>query len=136
RFEVSKEDADDCAYFVARLEAPPAGPLDPQGAALFTSTGCAVCHRLDRRGTDLCAHDLGLAMASDDATNGATITEWRTAPLMGIRFRTHLIHDGRAGASVLKAIEAHGGAGAAVRAQFLALPLSDQQLVITYVSNL
>jgi CxxC motif-containing protein (DUF1111 family) len=63
--------------------------------------------------TDFLLHDMGAALA-DSARAGtdgtATHRDWRTAPLIGLRFFRTFLHDGRA-RSVGEAIRAHGAEG-------------------------
>jgi len=58
--------------------------------------------------TDLLLHDMGAALADGLTDGGATSQQWRTAPLIGLRFAHSYLHDGRAH-SVAEAIAAHDG---------------------------
>jgi CxxC motif-containing protein (DUF1111 family) len=59
--------------------------------------------------SDLLVHDMGDALA-DGVTDGeAGPRDWRTAPLIGLRFSKTFLHDGRA-SSVTDAILQHAGA--------------------------
>jgi CxxC motif-containing protein (DUF1111 family) len=102
------------------------------GRRAFDRAGCDACHTpamttgpspepaLDRKTvplwSDLLLHDLGPALASICGL-GAGPSEFRTAPLMGLRLRQPYLHDGRA-ASIEEAIEAHGGEAEASRARY------------------
>ena len=59
----------------------------------------------------------------------------RTAPLWGIRFRNHLLHDGRCG-DVACAVRAHDGQGAAARNAFNALSSANQHNIVQFVRSL
>lgn len=115
-----------------RLLAIPSRDLDPAGAEIFESTLCSVCHvpSLKTRPdyalellanidapvyTDLLLHDMGSDLAdglpADPALDGeAGSFDWRTAPLIGLRFNKTFLHDGRA-KSIEEAILKHEGPG-------------------------
>jgi len=95
------------------------------GSALFSSTGCAVCHvrsmRTGNHGTaalrnhtanlfsDLLVHNMGVL--GDGISQGAAgPNEFRTAPLWGLGQRNFFLHDGRT-SDLLDAIEAHANNG-------------------------
>lgn len=59
----------------------------------------------------------------------------RTAPLWGLRFRNHLLHDGRAG-DVATAVRAHDGQAAASRDAFNRLSSANQHYVVQFVRSL
>ncbi|MFN7143429.1 MAG: di-heme oxidoredictase family protein, partial [Myxococcota bacterium] len=88
--------------------------------------------------TDLLLHDMGEGF-SDGLTDGlAGPSEWRTAPLVGLRHLRYFLHDGRA-STVEAAIEAHGAAGseAAFAAErFATLPDADRAVLLAYVESL
>jgi CxxC motif-containing protein (DUF1111 family) len=68
----------------------------------------------------------------------ATSRQWRTAPLMGLRFFQSYLHDGR-GKTIEEAILLHHGTGSEASgsvAKFRALSASDRQELIRYVSSL
>ena len=91
---------------------PPPGDRKPEGegAALFTATGCAACHKPGfdtpqgpvHPYSDLLLHDMGPDLADGLDEPGGTGAEWRTAPLWGLNRlaaeegRLALLHDGRA----------------------------------------
>lgn len=155
--ELGDDSADLITDFVRMLAPPPrqapepgAPPLVARGEALFTAIGCAACHTpyittgpsrlapLDRVRaplySDLLLHDLGAALASTCAP-GATETEYRTAPLLGLRARRTYLHDLRA-FSLERAIELHGGEAAAARDAFGALPTLDRQALLRFLRSL
>lgn len=149
--DLDQEHIERIAFYVRRI-AIPRRALPGGGAALFQQVGCATCHvpTLHTRAdypipqladidapiySDLLLHDMGDAL-SDAMTDGnASSREWRTAPLIGLRFARTYLHDGRAH-SVEEAIAAHAGQGAASAAAFAALPAADHQLLLAFVEAL
>ena len=128
-----------------------------RGEALFTQVRCAGCHTPSLRTgpheiealaerdiyvySDFLLHDLGEELADHRPDASASGTEWRTAPLWGLRITREflqgelfLLHDGRA-RSVGEAIRLHGGEAAASRDAFLALPTGDQSALIDFVES-
>ncbi|MEJ2205858.1 MAG: di-heme oxidoredictase family protein, partial [Gemmatimonadota bacterium] len=65
----------------------------------------------------------------------AGTTEWRTEPLMGLRYRRLLLHDGRAG-RVMDAILAHGGEAQLARDSFAALDRLTQEALLRFLGTL
>lgn len=141
------------ADYMRLLAIPKRAPTE--GAALFADAGCADCHVPTLRTaedwplepfrgqevalyTDLLLHDMG-AEASDGLTDhDAGPSEWRTAPLMGLRFLRSYLHDGSA-MTIEEAIDGHGLAGSEAAdsvEQFYQLPSADQAALIAYVESL
>lgn len=140
------------ASFMRFSTAPVSAPLTPEmaaGAALFTSVGCASCHRPSyqtgsqvspalanqtvRLYSDLLLHDVG---TGDSIVQGAaTGAEFRTPPLWGLSRNVGLMHDGRAG-GVADAIADHAGEASGVKAAYLALSDAERQQLILFVSGL
>jgi CxxC motif-containing protein (DUF1111 family) len=103
-----------------------------QGETLFHDLGCADCHTPSMRtGTsdlaafdrktihlysDMLLHDLGPELRGVCGPV-ASPTEYRTARLMGLRFRTAYLHDGSAGL-LDEAILRHGGEAAQSRGAY------------------
>jgi CxxC motif-containing protein (DUF1111 family) len=98
-----------------------------RGSALFASTGCAGCHTPSMKTradypigaaagidapiySDLLLHDMGDALADGIVEGQASGREWRTTPLMGLRYHRGYMHDGRA-RTVAEAIAAHESRG-------------------------
>jgi CxxC motif-containing protein (DUF1111 family) len=155
--EVDQKTLDALADFV-RMLAPPArevamGALRDtiaRGERLFASIGCAACHvpsmRTGATGkaysarhviyaySDLLLHDLGPRDASV-CSESAGPSVWRTAPLMGVRFRQLLLHDGRA-SSVDQAILLHGGEGRRAQDAFEKLPSELRSALVRFVRSL
>jgi CxxC motif-containing protein (DUF1111 family) len=144
--------------FVRMLAPPPAlEPPDPadrsfvaRGRALCASLRCASCHVPTLQAgpsdiaavsggtvalySDLLLHDMGPNLAGTCAA-GAGTTEWRTEPLMGLRYRRLLLHDGRAG-RVMDAILAHGGEAQLARDSFAALDRLTQEALLRFLGTL
>jgi len=151
--ELSQADLDAAIAFV-RFLAPPA----PQGMTValaasrqeFIQIGCAGCHvpylktgpnpvkALSNQTvpafTDLLLHDMGPNLA-DICLAQALPSEFRTEPLMGLRFKTAFLHDGRA-TSIEQAIDFHGGEGAAARDRFEALSVGERGAIVRFLRGL
>jgi CxxC motif-containing protein (DUF1111 family) len=137
-----------------RFLAPPSAPklngAARGGPELFDRIGCAACHvvrletgdsdvkALARREvaayTDLLLHDMGPALA-DICLGLAGPSEFRTEPLMGLRFSERFLHDGRA-ASIEEAIRLHGGESMGSRDRFAALPPNDREALLAFLKQL
>jgi CxxC motif-containing protein (DUF1111 family) len=151
--EVSAEDFDATATFVRFLSPPPALRLSfeaERGRFVFARLGCVGCHvpalktgpnpvqALSRRlvfaYSDLLLHDMGPGLA-DVCLGVATPSEFRTEPLMGLRFKHAFLHDGRA-ATIAEAIRLHGGEAAAARDRFLRLSSRERFTVLKFLGSL
>jgi CxxC motif-containing protein (DUF1111 family) len=113
--------------------------LNRPGGALFHLVGCDQCHTPSLSGgpplyTDLLLHDLGPNF-QDMCRGHAKPTEFRTAPLIGLRFLQRFLHDGRA-ASVGQAVRLHGGQASPVIRRFEDLKPDEQALLIHFVKGL
>jgi CxxC motif-containing protein (DUF1111 family) len=140
-----------------RLLSIPRRTLTDAGAALFAQTHCDGCHvpALHTRSdypipvladidapvySDLLLHDMGhdLADGMQGADGEAGPRDWRTAPLIGLRFLHTFMHDGRA-TSVRAAVLAHDSAGSEAHdsiTRFLALTPDQQQALVDFVGAL
>jgi CxxC motif-containing protein (DUF1111 family) len=141
--------------YVRLLEIPAREPADARGATLFEKTLCADCHvpALRTRAdypvaalagidapvfTDFLLHDMGPALADGIVDGNAGSREWRTAPLIGLRFFGAYLHDGRAH-TLEEAVLAHGGdgsEGAPSIDRFRAMPRADQEELLRFVAAL
>jgi len=87
--------------------------------------------------SDFAVHDMGsLGDRIGNAGDSVAVTQrMRTAPLWGIRFRNHLLHDGRT-SDIPTAIRAHAGQGATAAAAFNARNAADQHNLVQFVRSL
>ena len=138
-----------------RFLAPPSphrfGNVARQGRAVFSEIGCGSCHvptlstgdhpvqalanREVTAYTDLLLHDMGSDLADVCLGLVATPSEFRTEPLMGLRFLNRFLHDGRA-TTIEEAIRLHGGEAAASREAFTALSEGDREALLAFLSTL
>lgn len=148
-----KADIDHSADFMRLL-----APLPPRaltanataGQALFSSTGCAVCHTptmttgvheiaaLSEKEvalySDLLLHDMGrLGDGIVQADAGAR--EMKTAPLWGVRASAPYLHDGRA-STIDAAIRAHDGEALPSSTRYKELSVAEQKQLIEFVNSL
>ena len=151
----------DYLRFLAPLSPRPVtSPEEIEGQRLFDSLGCAACHvpslptmvpaavtdhLADELGvaevqpvvalySDLLLHDMG-AQLEGTCGPDATTREYRTEPLMGLRWRKSFLHDGRAG-RVMDAILAHGGEAEGARTRFEALNRLQQESLLKFLATL
>jgi len=144
-----------------RMLAPPAPGEDTperlRGAAVFDSLRCSACHVPELRTgssaiaalanrpvplySDLLLHDMGPGLADNRPDGSASGTEWRTAPLWGLRLMRQflngdafLLHDGRA-RTIEEAILMHGGEAQRARDGFAALAASDRAALLRFVES-
>lgn len=140
-----------------RLIAIPRRGDDARGRALFDTALCSTCHvpAMQTRAdypirvlagvsapvySDLLLHDMGEELSDGTVgTDGtATAREWRTAPLIGLRFLKNYLHDSRAH-SLDEAIRLHAGTGSQAApsvASYLALTDADRQTLLDFVGSL
>ncbi len=121
-----------------------------RGRLIFGSIGCAGCHRpvlmtgrspvralREKRveaWTDLLLHDMGPERA-DVCFGNAEPSEFRTEPLMGLRFAKVFMHDGAA-KTVEEAIELHGGEGTRAKERFGRLRRAERDAVLRFLASL
>jgi CxxC motif-containing protein (DUF1111 family) len=141
--------------YLQRLEIPARQERGERGLRLFGSARCTECHEPSFRTspahpiaalagveadvyTDLLLHDMGQAMSDGVTEEDAGPRDYRTAPLIGLRFLPSLLHDGRA-KTVEQAILAHGAPDSegrdSVRA-FQALSEPERQELVKFVEAL
>jgi CxxC motif-containing protein (DUF1111 family) len=151
--DIDLETVNHAADYMRLLAVPGRDAVDDEGT--FVAAGCDTCHTpsLPTRAdwpvpqlagvdapifTDLLLHDMGQE-ASDGLTDGdADPSEWRTAPLIGLRFLRSYLHDGRAD-TIEAAIEAHAAAGSEAAWSvdlYRALDDSRRAALIAYVESL
>lgn len=152
--DVSAEAVYELSDYVRLLDIPHRQSPDV-GPELFAAAGCAECHvpTLHTRAdypvpqlagidapiySDLLLHDRGDELADGIEQGDASGREWRTAPLIGLRFLGSYMHDGRA-STLLEAIDTHSGAGSesafSVTA-FYALSADEQAQLLTWLQTL
>ena len=133
----------------------PLPPLKPSpsaraGKSLFKRLQCRSCHTdklkagvstvkaLHRKKvpafSDFLLHDMGPALGDGIPQGDASGSEFRTAPLWGVRASAPYLHDGRA-ATIAEAIAAHGGEAQAARDGFVALTAAEQAALVAYLST-
>lgn len=121
------------------------------GKHLFRKIHCDGCHSVRRRTaanllpalnhkrvalySDLLLHDMGPVLADGIEQGESSGSEFRTAPLWGVRESAPYLHDGRAPA-LTDAIAAHGGEAQASRDLFVALPPDQQELLLEFLRSL
>lgn len=151
--EINQAALDHTDDFVRFLAIPSPGPDTgnaDHGRKLFSQIGCDRCHRpqlvtgpspvkaLDRvtfaAYTDLLLHDMGPDLA-DICLGLAQPSEFRTEPLIGLRFVTAFMHDGRA-TTLEQAIELHGGEATRSRDLFKALPQAERAALLAFLGTL
>jgi CxxC motif-containing protein (DUF1111 family) len=141
-----------------RMTAIPRRPADATTAharQLFAQAKCAVCHvpSLATRAdypiaviagkpapvyTDLLLHDMGADLADGITDGEANGRDWRTAPLIGLRFNRTFLHDGRAH-DIDEAITAHAGPGSEANESvelYQALSEADRGALVEFVGTL
>lgn len=152
--DLELETIDDVATYLRLLAIPTRDDPGGNGAELFESARCSVCHAPSLRTrddypiaelagidapiySDLLLHDMGPALADGMTDEHADAREWRTAPLIGLRFNRRHLHDGRA-ASVREAIELHGEEGSEAAdsvARFQGLSEEERAALVQWVES-
>ena len=151
------EDVGEFTTFMTLLAPPPPPVIKGQarsGNTIFTQIGCDGCHvRSITSGpseiaaalsnqtyqpfSDFLVHDMGTLgdMIGDDGDSVAVTRRMRTAPLWGIRFRNHLLHDGSVD-TIPAAVARHDGQAAASAAAFAARNANDRHNLVQFVRSL
>jgi CxxC motif-containing protein (DUF1111 family) len=125
------------------------------GAALFAQTKCNACHvpAMKTRAdypiaalagvfapiySDLLLHDMGTELADGIQESEARSRDWRTSPLVGLRFAKTFLHDSRA-TTIEQAILFHAGPGSEAAESvslFTALTDADRATLLAFVGSL
>jgi len=150
-------DAVNFALF-ARLSAPPV-PAAPtgstqNGAALFTSIGCSLCHSPSlttgqspytgmsnvtyNSYSDFALHKMGVDLQDGITQGAAKGNQFRTAPLWGLGQRLFFLHDGRT-TDLIQAIQAHSSSGSEatkVIVNYNKLKASQKQDLLNFLRSL
>jgi len=161
------DDVSAFANFMRTLAPPPTGSVVlngntvpassiSNGAALFSSIGCATCHNTSPGSTqksnitgglsnapvnafsDIEIHHMGTGLADNVSQGGAGGDQFRTSPLWGLGQRIFLLHDGRT-TSLLRAINDHASNGSeanTVEQNFDNLSTSQQQDLLNFLRSL
>jgi CxxC motif-containing protein (DUF1111 family) len=124
--DISADTVNAVADYMRLLRIPSrATDTEHKGAQLFAQAQCDACHvpSLHTQSdypiaeladvdapiySDMLLHDMGTDFADGLNDYGAASSEWRTPPLMGLRFLRNYLHDGRA-KTIEEAIEMHAG---------------------------
>jgi CxxC motif-containing protein (DUF1111 family) len=162
--DLTREQCDTLTRFVASLPRPGVRQADsPEqagaiecGRRLFSSVGCAVCHRpklgdVDGIYSDLLLHDMGHELsdsgsytvlepeiASKDKSKqprAANEREWRTPPLWALHHSAPYLHDGRA-ETVADAVALHGGEALAAARAYKRLSTKEREQVEQFLQTL
>ena len=150
-------DAVNFALF-ARLSAPPTPAPSTSstlnGAALFSSIGCSLCHTpalttgqspytgMSNVGynpySDFALHRMGIDLQDGIAQGAASGKQVRTAPLWGLGQRLFFLHDGRT-TDLIQAIQAHSSSGSEaikVIGNYNRLKASQKQDLLNFLRSL
>jgi CxxC motif-containing protein (DUF1111 family) len=153
--DVTADSVNKRAMYVRLTAVPQRDGLTEAGRAFFESTQCAACHVPSMRTrssfpmallagvdapifTDMLLHDMGDELADGVTEGEAGGRDFRTAPLIGLRFDKTYLHDGRAH-TVEEAILLHDGKGSEAAdsiARFRALSPSDRDALLAFVNAL
>jgi CxxC motif-containing protein (DUF1111 family) len=141
-----------------RLSAPPApAPMSASasnGANLFNSVGCGLCHSSTLTTgmskfagmsnityhpySDFALHHMGWRLSDGIKQGAAGPDQFRTAPLWGVGQRVFFLHDGRS-SDLLQTIQAHASNGSEannVIRRFNSLSCSQTQDVLNFLRSL
>lgn len=146
--EISTTDLERLTFFMREL-APPARqrvdePNEDLGELIFTAIGCASCHvpalatadgEMVHAYTDLLLHDVAPTDYLGIEDGQATMREFRTPPLWGIRDTAPYMHDGRA-FTLEEAIVRHESEGQASSDAYGALTAEERSLVLAFLRSL
>jgi len=154
-----QEDINNFNTFMTFLAPPERDLIDQSavtaGAPVFNRVGCNGCHVTTTFRTpnpspngvpgnfafnpfsDFLVHDMGSLgdQIGDEGDTVAVTLRMRTAPLWGIRFRNHLLHDGRT-PDIATAISAHDGQARTAAQAFNQLNATDKHNLIQFVRSL
>lgn len=153
--DVTADSVNGRTQYVRTIAIPRRVAGDPRGPQLFAQVQCSACHVPSLRTrpdypiaqladidapiyTDLLLHDMGVERADGMTEGEASSRDWRTAPLIGLRFNKQFLRDGSA-STIEEAILAHGATGseaAAAVAAYQSLSDDDRALLLQFVSSL
>jgi CxxC motif-containing protein (DUF1111 family) len=141
-----------------RLSAPaapaPSTPSTLNGATLFNTIGCNLCHSPTLTTgpsistgmsnvtynpySDFALHNMGTGLADGIHQGAAGPNQFRTAPLWGLGQRLFFLHDGRT-TDLIEAIQAHSSTGSEasqVIRKFNALKTTNMQDLLNFLRSL
>ena len=153
--DVDEATISDIAFYIRTLALPKRVGLSERGSEVLAQTGCLECHvnsYQTRKDTsvkalsgiamdmysDLLLHDMGTTGADGITDFQASGREWKTAPLVGLRFFKSYLHDGRA-KTLEDAILEHAGEGSEANFAvelYKSLPADDRQLLLDHLGRL
>jgi CxxC motif-containing protein (DUF1111 family) len=151
----------DVLVYVRLLSPSDRGQATPEitsGSEIFNEIQCSACHIPSLRTgpnvipqlnnvdaelySDLLLHDMGPGLADNRPDHEASGTEWRTAPLWGLRVagnalggKVSYLHDGRT-SDIAEAVRLHGGEAEAAKNMFLDLSEEDRKSLIAFLLSL
>lgn len=146
--ELSVDEAEELAFFIAMLAPPPrdlSGDAEAitAGEAVFAAVGCTKCHIPTLTGdlgdvplySDLLLHEILPEGAAGIEDTSANMREFRTAPLWGLGRTAPYFHTGEAD-TIDEAIRLHEGEAAAIRDAYAALPDADRAALLAFLESL
>lgn len=153
--DVTADSVNARATYMRLTAIPRRSDLTEVGRKLFEETKCSVCHVPTMKTrqdypiavlagidapifTDMLLHNMGDELSDGMVDGEAQSRDWRTAPLIGLRFNTLFLHDGRAH-TIEEAILLHDGKGSEAAGSitlYRALSPSDHDALLTFVSAL
>ncbi len=153
--DVTADSVNARAMYLRLTAIPRRDDVDGRGSALFEEARCSACHVPALKTapdypvaqlagidapifTDMLLHDLGDELADGVVDGDARSRDWRTAPLIALRFDKTYLHDGRAH-TIEDAILLHDGVGSEAHgsiALFRALSPADHEALLAYVGAL
>lgn len=153
--DATLDDVNQRADYIRLTAIPRRDGLTEQGKELFDKAKCSACHvpALKTRPdypiavlagidapiyTDMLLHNMGDELADGVSDGTATGRDWKTAPLIGLRFYTTYLHDSRA-TTVDEAILLHAGKGSEANesvAIYKGLSAADHDALLAFVSAL
>ncbi|MFO0585882.1 MAG: di-heme oxidoredictase family protein [Polyangiaceae bacterium] len=153
--DVTADSVNKRAMYVRLTAIPRRDGLSEDAAKLFADAKCDVCHAPTMKTrkdypiaqlagidapvfTDMLLHDMGPKLADGMVDGQASSRQWRTSPLIGLRFNKTFLHDGRV-KTVEDAILAHdddGSEGAESASLYKNMSGADRAALLAYVSAL
>ncbi|MCB9857810.1 MAG: c-type cytochrome [Phycisphaerales bacterium] len=148
--EVSMDQVNDLIFFMRTLGPPPRQPVPAgqeaavaNGEMLFTSVGCAKCHKPALAGanglvplfSDLLLHEILPASQKGIVDTDAGQREFRTAPLWGLSKTAPYFHNGAAD-TIDEAIRMHDAEALSIRQAYEGLSQADRDALLAFLGTL